>query len=60
MQVRMSKSQELLLKTDVPIFVIAKEVGYDDQLAFSKMFRKRYGLSPEQYRKKHQDEHSAQ
>ena len=60
MQVRMSKSQELLLKTDVPIFVIAKEVGYDDQLAFSKMFRKRYGLSPEQYRKKHHDEHSAQ
>jgi AraC family transcriptional regulator of arabinose operon len=44
----------------VPIYVIAKEVGYDDQLAFSKMFKKKYGLSPEQYRKKHDDEHTAQ
>ena len=65
MQVRMTKSQELLRKTDVPIYVIAKEVGYDDQLAFSKMFfskmfKKKYGLSPEQYRKKHDDEHTAQ
>jgi methylphosphotriester-DNA--protein-cysteine methyltransferase len=33
---------------------------YDDQLAFSKMFKKKYGLSPEQYRKKHDDEHTAQ
>ena len=60
MQVRMTKSKELLRKTDVPIYVIAKEVGYDDQLAFSKMFKKKYGLSPEQYRKKHDNEHTAQ
>ena len=60
MQVRMTKSKELLRKTDVPIYVIAKEVGYDDQLAFSKMFKKKYGLSPEQYRKKHDDEYSIQ
>ncbi|MBQ9262725.1 MAG: AraC family transcriptional regulator [Clostridia bacterium] len=58
MQVRMDKSRELLLKTDVPIYVVAKEVGYNDQLAFSKIFRKKFGLSPEQYRKKHRDEYS--
>ena len=58
MQVRMDKSRELLIKTDVPIYVVAKEVGYQDQLPFSKMFRKKYGLSPEQYRKKHRDEYS--
>ena len=52
--------KKTLRKTDVPIFVIAKEVGYDDQLAFSKMFKKKYGLSPEQYRRKHHDEHTAQ
>ncbi|MBQ9210849.1 MAG: AraC family transcriptional regulator [Clostridia bacterium] len=51
MSVRMSKSKELLRRTDVPINVVAREVGYEDQLAFSKMFRKKYGLSPEQYRK---------
>ena len=58
MHVRMDKSKELLIKTDVPIYVVAKEVGYNDQLAFSKIFRKKYGLSPEQYRKKHRDEYS--
>ena len=58
MQVRMDKSCELLLNTDVPIYVVAKEVGYSDQLAFSKIFRKKLGLSPEQYRKKHRNEYS--
>lgn len=55
-QMRMDKSRELLITTDVPIYRVAKEVGYDDQLAFSKLFKKRYGLSPEQYRKKHTGE----
>ena len=58
MQVRMEKSRELLLNIDVPIYVVAQEVGYHDQLAFSKIFKKKYGLSPEQYRKKHRDEYS--
>ncbi len=58
MQVRMSKACELLLNTDVPINVVAREVGYEDQMAFSKMFRKKNGLSPDQYRKKHHDEHT--
>ena len=58
MQVRMEKSRELLIKTDVPIYVVAQEVGYQDQLAFSKVFRKKNGLSPEQYRKKQRDEYS--
>jgi len=58
MQVRMDKSRELLLNTDVPIYVVAQEVGYTDQLAFSKIFKKKYGLSPDQYRKKHRDEYS--
>ena len=57
MQVRMSRSRDLLLHTDLPIYMVAKEVGYDDQLAFSKVFKKKYGLSPEQYRKKHNEEH---
>ena len=58
MNVRMEKSRELLLKTDLPINVVAREVGYEDQLAFSRMFRKKAGLSPEQYRKKHRHEYS--
>ena len=58
MQVRMDKGRKLLLQTDVPINVVAQEVGYSDQLAFSKIFRKKNGLSPEQYRKKNRDEYS--
>ncbi len=58
MQVRMDKSRELLLNTDVPIYVVAQEVGYSDQLAFSKIFKRKYGLSPDQYRKKHRNEYS--
>lgn len=52
MQVRMSKSKELLRNTSVPIYRVANEVGYEDQLSFSKMFRKRFGISPKEYRKK--------
>lgn len=51
MQVRMNKSKELLTRTDAPVNVVAGEVGYEDQLTFSKAFKKRFGLSPEQYRK---------
>ena len=58
MQVRMEKSRELLIQTDVPVYTVAREVGYNDQLTFSKIFRKKNGLSPEQFRKKHRDEYS--
>lgn len=51
MQVRMEKAVELLEKTRLPIATVASGVGYEDQLAFSKMFRKKNGVSPEQYRK---------
>lgn len=58
MQVRMNKSKELLTQTEAPVYLVAKEVGYEDQLTFSKVFKKKFGLSPEQYRKRHHDEHS--
>lgn len=60
MQVRMDRSRNLLLNTDAPIYAVASEVGYSDQMAFSKIFRKKTGMSPEQYRKKHRDEHTIQ
>jgi len=31
--------------------VIAQQTGYDDQLYFSRVFRKRVGASPSEYRK---------
>ena len=50
-QVRLSKARELLRQTDLPVNVIAREVGYEDQMSFSKIFKKRVGMSPLQYRK---------
>ncbi len=51
LQVRISKARELLRQTDLPINVIAREIGYEDQLSFSKIFKKRFGVSPMQYRR---------
>lgn len=47
---RMSKAISLLQKTSLPISSIAVQVGYDDPLAFSKIFKQKYGASPKAYR----------
>ena len=54
MQIRMDQAKKLLEQTELPVAVIAAAVGYEDQLAFSKLFRKKHGISPEQYRKREQ------
>jgi AraC family transcriptional regulator of arabinose operon len=59
MHVRMDRSRSLLRHTDIPVSAVAKEVGYDDQLAFSKIFKKKFGLSPAQFRKKVRGESAA-
>ncbi len=50
MQYRMNKACILLQQSDLKISVIAKEVGYNDALSFSKTFRKYKGISPSSYR----------
>ena len=52
---RMEKAKSLLRKTDMPINSIANAVGYADQLAFSKIFKQRYGVSPKTYRDKKEE-----
>lgn len=47
---RMDKARSLLTKTDIPINAVASAVGYTDQLAFSKIFKQHFGLSPKAYR----------
>lgn len=49
---RITLAAEELLQTDKQIGDIAKSVGIPDQLYFSKLFRKMYGMSPRDYRKK--------
>lgn len=48
---RMSKAAELLGIKDMSINIVAISVGYEDQLSFSKVFKKHYGISPSEYKK---------
>lgn len=47
---RMEKAKSMLKKSDMQIKAIANSVGYADQLAFSKIFKQCYGISPRAYR----------
>ena len=48
---RIIRAKLLLQTTPMPIAVIGQQVGYDDQLYFSRVFRKRVGVSPSEYRR---------
>lgn len=49
--VRIEKSKELLVSTDLPLSDIAVMTGFNDQSYFTKIFRKITGMSPGGYRK---------
>ena len=46
----MRHSGDLLLTTDHTVREIARKVGYDNALTFSKSFKALYGVSPKHYR----------
>lgn len=48
---RIDKAKHLLSSTDIFIKDVAQHVGYEDSLAFSKIFRSVTGYSPSGYRK---------
>lgn len=50
MQCRMEHAAKQLCTTAYPISQIALEIGYEDSLQFSKIFKKYYRLSPSAYR----------
>ncbi len=50
LQVRMKEASNLLESTALPVHQIAGSVGYEDALAFSKMFKKYTGKGPKEYR----------
>ncbi len=47
---RMHKAANLLVSTTAAIKQISQAVGYEDQLAFSKAFKKKFEMSPKNYR----------
>jgi AraC-like DNA-binding protein len=53
LRARMEKAKELLLTSDAAISSIGADTGYQAVDGFSKAFKKQYGLSPMDYRKKY-------
>ena len=50
-QRRMERAEDLLRMTDRSVAEVARAVGYDDPLYFSRRFRRRAGMSPRTWRK---------
>src|SRR5690606_6071868 len=50
-ELRMRKAIELLQSTNLQIYEIAEQVGYESQHYFSTAFKKVVGVSPNQFRK---------
>jgi two-component system response regulator YesN len=49
---RLEKSKVLLLSSSLKNYEIAEIVGISDPNYFSTLFRKRFGISPNQYKSK--------
>lgn len=52
MQYRLSQGCQLLLTSNKPIQDIAVQIGYENPLSFSRIFKNAYGISPTEYRQK--------
>lgn len=50
---RVSQASELLERSMLPVSAVAASTGYDDQLYFSRVFKKIVGKSPTAYAKEH-------
>jgi transcriptional regulator GlxA family with amidase domain len=49
---RLEESKQMLETTDLPVEGVALQVGYEDASFFSRLFRRKVGLTPAQYRKR--------
>ncbi len=52
---RLERAKELLSETNASVFEVANSVGYEDQLYFSRLFKKHTHLSPIEYKQKHKN-----
>ncbi|MBM6958758.1 AraC family transcriptional regulator [Lactobacillus gallinarum] len=57
MKLKIRKAKKLLSTTNSTITVVANSVGFNDSLAFSKVFKQYTQFSPSSYRKKMIDSH---
>ena len=50
---RLNKAKDLLLRTDLQIYNIADQCGYDNVSYFSYLFKKSFQITPVEYRSRH-------
>jgi two-component system response regulator YesN len=50
LNVRMDKAKELLRDPKIKIYEIGQLVGYEDAVSFGRAFKKKWGISPKEYR----------
>ncbi|QNE20713.1 AraC family transcriptional regulator [Kribbella qitaiheensis] len=48
---RLNEAKTLLAESELPVAVIARQVGYDDPAYFSRLFSTRVGQSPREFRR---------
>ena len=48
---KLEKAAQMLAATNSPVALIAESIGFEDQHAFSKVFKKHHGISPMEYRR---------
>ena len=51
MDLKLKKACGLLQSTGLPVSVVAESLGFEDALAFSRLFKKEFSMSPSAYRK---------
>jgi AraC family transcriptional regulator of arabinose operon len=55
LQMKLEKSKELLERSDLCIYEISDRVGFEDCHYFSRIFSRKTGMTPSDYRSKHGD-----
>ena len=50
LNIRMDKAKDLLRDPKIRIYEIGNLVGYDDAVSFGRAFKKKWGISPKEYR----------
>lgn len=51
-ELRLRKAEEMLTNTSYTILQIAQQIGYENQETLTRLFRKKIGMTPGDYRKK--------
>jgi transcriptional regulator GlxA family with amidase domain len=51
-RLRIEEAKQMLEASDAPVETVAAEVGYQDASFFGRLFRRRVGLTPAQYRRR--------